>query len=413
MCSTTVVVTPFLVFCLFLVPNPHAMAVVASGLFSLAENNGMFLTDSSLGDVVLKQESSLGHRLLFGVGNSDRSALRISSNAVSMDYVAVSNDVRILTGVTIGSLHRSPRFAIDVLGETIQLASSNGANATLRVSCADSNMSSNTNMSVASIVCRAGTDTHTINSNEAVWGCSEDRKSFWRYNDSDRIVVDRNGYVGIGTADPTELLHVQGDVRVQQHIYGSNMTLSGDLTVMGDYTIINTDVRVTDQLDVVNMGTGPALRVTQLGPEAIAEFYDDNSNIAVSIVDGGNVGIGTLSPQYKLHVQGGDVYATGEMLMSSDVRLKAEIRVIRDALVKVKQIGGYTFTKLGRKERSAGVLAQEVQLVLPEVVHTDVDGYMCVSYGNMVALLVEAIKDMSMRLEAVEKYVEDSKIAHS
>ena len=82
---------------------------------------------------------------------------------------------------------------------------------------------------------------------------------------------------------------------------------------------------------------------------------------------------------------------------SSDLRLKSEITPISDALVKVLTLTGVTY-RLDRCEpRQMGLLAQEVQAVAPEAV-TEVDGLLRLAYGNLIGLLVEAIKDLHTEL---------------
>lgn len=112
--------------------------------------------------------------------------------------------------------------------------------------------------------------------------------------------------VGIATSNPTHPLHVIGNARIE-----------GNLDVTGIYNTITTDVKVTDQFSVSNNGTGPALKVYQMGAQAIADFYDD-SNIAVRIADGGLVGIGKSIPAYNLDVLG-DINFTGNLLWNGEV----------------------------------------------------------------------------------------------
>ena len=104
-----------------------------------------------------------------------------------------------------------------------------------------------------------------------------------------------------------------------------NMTIDGSLNFIGDYIITNTNVTVTEQIDISNDGTGPALIARQMGDESVVEFYDDAKKV-FEILDGGNteihrtlvvhdtshgsdpsfnsrVGIGT-QPEYKLDVHG-------------------------------------------------------------------------------------------------------------
>jgi hypothetical protein len=92
---------------------------------------------------------------------------------------------------------------------------------------------------------------------------------------------------------------------------------------------------------------------------------------------------------------GGDITAAGDVTAFSDRRLKTEIKPIESALEKVKKLSGYTYIKDGR--RSTGVVAQEVLEVLPEVVHGGEETMYSVAYGNMVGLLIEAIKELSER----------------
>ena len=97
----------------------------------------------------------------------------------------------------------------------------------------------------------------------------------------------------------------------------------------------------------------------------------------------------------------GNLVATGNISAYSDARLKDNVVKIDNALEKIKQINGYTYTRNDiddKTTRFAGVLAQELQKVLPEVVHKNDDGYLSVSYGNIISLLIEAIKELEARL---------------
>ena len=89
--------------------------------------------------------------------------------------------------------------------------------------------------------------------------------------------------------------------------------------------------------------------------------------------------------------------ASGNITSSSDRRIKKNIKRIERALDKVTQIGGYTFTRTDGPHTGAiqaGVIAQEIIEVLPEVVQiSEETGYYSVSYGNITALLIEALKE--------------------
>ena len=118
----------------------------------------------------------------------------------------------------------------------------------------------------------------------------------------------------------------------------------------------------------------------------------------------GNVGIGTTTVDYSLHVVG-SIYSTQNITAFSDERMKENITPINNALEKVCSIGGYTYNKVDEPQRNAGVLAQEVMKVFPEVVHGSEDTNYSVAYGNLVSLLIEAIKELNSKVEKLENKI--------
>ena len=98
------------------------------------------------------------------------------------------------------------------------------------------------------------------------------------------------------------------------------------------------------------------------------------------------------------------IWAQNDIVAYSDIRVKDNIEVVTNAIEKIQAIRGVTFTRKDandkdRNKRHAGVIAQEVLNVLPEVVTgTDEDMY-SVAYGNMAALFIEAIKEQQKQIE--------------
>jgi len=96
--------------------------------------------------------------------------------------------------------------------------------------------------------------------------------------------------------------------------------------------------------------------------------------------------------------ENGNFTAVGNITAYSDERLKTDIRTIDNALDKVSQMRGVYFIKGG--VTSTGVIAQEIEKILPEVVY---DGeFKSVAYGNLVGILIEAIKELQIKIDKLE-----------
>jgi hypothetical protein len=106
----------------------------------------------------------------------------------------------------------------------------------------------------------------------------------------------------------------------------------------------------------------------------------------------------------------GNMTAAGNVTAYSDIRLKENIEVIPDALEKVQKIRGVTFTRNDQEDKEklhTGVIAQEVEAVLPEVISEDNLGIKNVAYGNMVGLLIEAIKELKAEVDDLKAQLKE------
>jgi hypothetical protein len=107
----------------------------------------------------------------------------------------------------------------------------------------------------------------------------------------------------------------------------------------------------------------------------------------------------------KLETTSTGISVTGDVTSSSDERLKENIEVIPNALEKVSQLKGVTFNWKDDEDKreSTGVIAQDVQKVLPSAVKETDEGMLTVAYGNMIGLLVESIKELKAEIEELKK----------
>jgi hypothetical protein len=98
----------------------------------------------------------------------------------------------------------------------------------------------------------------------------------------------------------------------------------------------------------------------------------------------------------------GTFTASGDVVAYSDDSLKTNVQTIDSALSRVEAVRGVTFERIADGSVSTGVMASELEAVLPEAVHTDEHGVKGVAYGNITGLLIEAIKELTAKVEDLE-----------
>ena len=135
--------------------------------------------------------------------------------------------------------------------------------------------------------------------------------------------------------------------------------------------------------------------------------YNEEGNLAGAadfIYSGSKVGINNTVEDltYNLEVSG-SIRASNAILSNSDERLKENISTIENPLSKVSNIDGVYFNWKEGGDRQVGVIAQQVEKVLPEVVSKDKNSYLSVDYSKIVPLLIEAINEQNDNI----KYLED------
>ena len=144
------------------------------------------------------------------------------------------------------------------------------------------------------------------------------------------------------------------------------------------------------------------------GSETVPAFStsdDTNTGIYFSAADTVNITTGgTLAATFS---SGGDFTAVGDITSLSDKRIKTDIQPIEDALQKVMSLSGYTYLRTDIDARQTGVIAQEVLKVLPEAVSGSEETNYTVAYGNMIGLLIQAIKEQQIQIDELKSKLEN------
>lgn len=232
--------------------------------------------------------------------------------------------------------------------------------------------------------------------------------SAWRWwsipNTWWHLYVDWN--LGVGTNNPSNKLHVVG---------------TGQFDHLKITALTNTCLWADGAWNVVGTGCGSTSTSTwsSLWTAAANGIYYNSWKVSIwtstipnTVTDSsGNVITPTVYINGNLVITGassGFVFSNGYWFLS-DKRLKKNISPIASALEKINALNGYMFTWRSNDRNDMWVIAQEVETVFPEIVNTDIAGYKSVEYGNLVAPLIEAIKELSKKVEQQAKEIEQLK----
>jgi len=116
------------------------------------------------------------------------------------------------------------------------------------------------------------------------------------------------------------------------------------------------------------------------------------------------VGVGTTVPSTTLQVAG--TITCVDINSTSDIKLKENIHSIEDPLGKVMQINGVGFRWKDTKEDAIGVIAQDIEEVIPEVVKTN-DHTKTVNYNGLIGVLIEAVKEQQRQILELKAQIND------
>ena len=207
-------------------------------------------------------------------------------------------------------------------------------------------------------------------------------------NNSERLRLKNDGKLGLGTSTPA----------TDGYSYAQDLVImAGASASDGAGISINSASR---QYGVIAFGDSAATNSGEI-------FYDHTGNALYFKT--------SAVSRWSLD-SGGNMIATGNVTAygtPSDIKLKEDINIIENAVDKVKQLQGITYTLKSDGNRLTGLIAQDLEKVLPEAVYTtktiaderegeESEEHLAIRYGNTVGLLVEAIKELEARVKELE-----------
>ena len=226
--------------------------------------------------------------------------------------------------------------------------------------------------------------------------------------DSDEISLDLSALPDMTqswTNGSDEFIVLDGGTqkrKLSSEIFGSNAFTS--TTIPTNNNQLTNGAGYITSFDITTQTDSKYLRSNATDTASGAITFS-NSTASTSKTTGAVIVTGGVGISGALNV-GGDVVA----FASSDERLKDNIIPIRNPNEKIKQIGGYTFDwndkhEIFKGKKDIGVVAQEIEKVLPEIVETKDNGFKAVNYEKIVALLIESNKELIKRVEELESKV--------
>jgi hypothetical protein len=202
-------------------------------------------------------------------------------------------------------------------------------------------------------------------------------------NRSTALHIQKNGWIGINNITPQAWLHVTGNQIIDRNSYtgGAHLTLNETGT--------NDGARLQFRSSSITGKYWDLYGSTHASSNADAYFNIYYDGVGNNMMLRGN----------------GNVWFRGTVSQSSDARLKKNIAPIDHALDKVLYLSGYHYEWIDQaqdNDMQSGVLAQEVEVIMPELVDTSEDGNKSVNYNGLIPYLIEAIKQQQKEIDELK-----------
>jgi hypothetical protein len=211
--------------------------------------------------------------------------------------------------------------------------------------------------------------------------------------DTERMRITSAGNIGIGTSSPATKFHVSGSDNI------TSVLFSGNTRAVRFFT----DTNGTTLEGVDNTGFTTYQPLT-IGGSIVT--FTINGSEKMRLTSAGNVGIGNSSPSYPLDVNG-NINSSNTVFAVhfdnvSDISLKDNISPLTNTKETINQLNPVSFNWKSSGEKSYGLIAQDVEQILPTIVHSKSDGTKTVNYIEIIAFLIAAVKDLQQQIDDIK-----------
>jgi hypothetical protein len=228
-------------------------------------------------------------------------------------------------------------------------------------------------------------------------------------------IVQHNGNIGIGTASPTTNLHIVGGantgLRVESSVANGNPAITVQANTPAGAAVVAINRADGGACACLILGTTAAVpewrvQIPVGDTEELDIAYGSGSPF-VTFLQTGQMGIGTQTPANTLEVVAGGTTLADAWTTRSSRQFKTNIQPLEDALQKVEQLQGVSYDRKSDGKHEIGVVAEDVDQVVPEVVSHDPKTHEAqgVDYSRLAALLIEAVKSQQAEIQQLKAQI--------
>ena len=378
------------------------------------------------------------------VGGEIQTSKNITGSSVTTGSFGNVNALRSITAADISaSVIQASQGTIDIHSLSGYVANENIDHSSVTITAGSGLTGGGDITSTRTLAVGAGTGV-TVNANDVAIGQAVSTTSNVQFANITGSIISGSSLLGVvGTATQGTIDHDGlANFVANEHINHTSVSITAGDGLTGGGTIASTrdiavgagsgitvnanDVAVTAAQTAITSLINSSL--TKIGTATDQEYikFDTSNEVNVHInnseklsvttaganVTGDFAASATASAAHILVtgiISGSQLEASGDVIAfsSSDRRFKDNLVVIEGSLDKIGKINGYEFDwnnkQTAYKGHDIGVVAQEIEAVLPEVVTTRGDGYKAVKYEKIVPLLIESIKELQKKVEDIEK----------
>ena len=199
----------------------------------------------------------------------------------------------------------------------------------------------------------------------------------------------------VGTANQTGASSVtltNADKGSSQNIF-KNIAVSGQSTVVADTNNDTLTLVAGTNITITTNAATDSITINASEVDTLATVTGRGATTSTNSTFSGGINLSSSDI-----TNGGTITAT-DFNTTSDMRLKDNITAVQNPLDILAAISGVQFNWKSNGKEAVGVLAQEIEKVLPQIVNTNADGYKAVSYDSLIPILIEAIKELAAKVK--------------